>query len=208
MEIIVDGNAQWPIEDRVENIFDAVVVIGQKLHEQGRSIMSVQVDDEAVSAEALVDSMKNKPLDTVQRLTITSENTRQLVYESLSEVERSLPELPLACHELATVFQSENPEAGYEPFERLATIWGVIKERELMIANAMEMPLEELTVGGQTVKEFHDDLNGYLLEATQALKSRDSVLLGDLLEYELAPRAEKESMIVDLLKKEAERQAG
>jgi len=208
MEIIVDGNAQYPIDDQPDNLFELIVAIGQKLHEQGRSIMSVQLDDEAVSAEALLDSMKNKPLDTVQRLVITSENTRDLVYESLSEIEQSLPELPLACHELARLFQSETPDAGYEPFERLATIWGVIKERELMIANAMEMPLEELTVAGQPVKQFHDDLNGYLLEAMDALKSRDSVLLGDLLEYELAPRAEKETMIVDLLKKEAERQTG
>lgn len=207
MEIIVDGNPQFPTDEGADNIFDLVVAIGQKLHDQGRSIMSVQLDDKAVNAEALVETMKDRPLDTVQRLVITSESTQDLVNESLSEIEQSLPELPLACHELARLFQSETPDAGYEPFERLATIWGVIKERELMIANALEMPLEDLTVADQSVKEFHDDLNGYLLEATQALKSRDSVLLGDLLEYELAPRADKESIIVDLLKKEAERQA-
>ena len=37
---------------------------------------------------------------------------------------------------------------------------------------------------------------------------RDSVLLGDLLEYELAPRAEQESVIVAILMEEAERLAG
>jgi len=208
MEVLVDGAAQPPAGDWPGNVFDLVVAIGQKLHAQGRSIMSVRLNDDAVSAEALVDSMKSKPLSSVQRLVITSENTQKLVQESLSEIDRSLPELPVACHELARVFQSESPDAGYEPFERLAAIWSTIKERELMIANAMELSLEGLNLDDQTVRGFHDDLNGYLMEASQALRSRDLVLLGDLLEYELAPRAEKERTIVALLKKEAERQAG
>ncbi len=208
MEVIVDGREGFPANDQAETVFDLVVAIGRSLQEQGRSIMAVQVDGQAISAENLMNTMKDKPLEQVQRISVTSENTRALVQESLSEIESSLPELPLVCQELARLFQSETPDAGFEPFERLAAIWGAIKERELMVANSLELPLEDLRIGDQTVREFHDDLNGYLREAAEALKSGDSVLLGDLLEYELAPRAEKESTIVALLKKEAGQQAG
>ncbi len=208
MEVIVDGKEGFPENDQAETVFDLVVAIGRSLQEQGRSIMAVQVDGQAISAENLMNTMKDKPLEQVQRIAVTSEDTRALVQESLSEIESSLPELPLVCQELARLFQSETPDAGFEPFERLAAIWGAIKERELMVANSLELPLEDLRIGDQTVREFHDDLNGYLREAAEALKSGDSVLLGDLLEYELAPRAEKESTIVALLKKEAGQQAG
>lgn len=208
MEVIVDGREGFPENDQAETVFDLVVAIGRSLQEQGRSIMAVQVDGQAISAENLMNTMKDKPLEQVQRIAVTSEDTRALVQESLSEIENSLPELPLVCQELARLFQSETPDAGFEPFERLAAIWGAIKERELMVANSLELPLEDLRIGDQTVREFHDDLNGYLREAAEALKSGDSVLLGDLLEYELAPRAEKESTIVALLKKEAGQQAG
>ena len=208
MEVNVDGKAGFPFDKETDTVFDVVVDIGKKLQEQGRSIMSVQIDGRQVSAEDLVDTMREKPVGEIQSILITSADTQALVQESLDEIERTLPELPRACQELARVFQSETPNAGYEPFQRLAAIWSIIKERELMVANALEIPLEGLKVEEQTVKEFHNDLNGYLKEATEALKTGDSVLLGDLLEYELAPRAEKEIAIVALLKKEAGQQAG
>jgi len=44
-------------------------------------------------------------------------------------------------------------------------------------------------VEGRRVEDFVGDLNGVLKQAIEALESRDSVLLGDLLEYEVAPRA-------------------
>ena len=207
MEVMIDGIPASPPEDSASTVFDLVVSIGKQLQEQGRSIMAVEVDGNHVNAEQLVASMKDKPLTVVHRILITSKDTQALVQESLSEIERTLPELPLACQELAKVFQSETPDAGYEPFQHLAAIWSVLKERELMVANALEMPLEELMIGDLSVEAFHDDLNKYLREATDALKAKDSVLLSDLLEYELAPRAEKEAQIVAILKEEAERHA-
>ena len=208
MELIVDGNARCPGEEPFGSVFDLVVALGNQLQAEGRSIMTVRVDGAEISAGNLVESMRDKPVTSVRQIVITSEDTRTLVNESLSDMQASLPELPVACQELARVFQSETPDAGYEPFQQLAAIWGAIKERELMVANALEISLEDLQIGELTVKQFHDDLNAYLREATEALKKRDSVLLGDLLEYELAPRAEQESVIVATLMKEAERLAG
>lgn len=43
-------------------------------------------------------------------------------------------------------------------------------------------------------------MNKFLAEAVGALESGDLVLLGDLLEYELAPRAEAEVRITALLR--------
>ncbi len=41
---------------------------------------------------------------------------------------------------------------------------------------------------GAGLKEAFEDLNGVLAQSVEALASRDTVLLGDLLEYEVAPR--------------------
>jgi nucleoid DNA-binding protein len=170
--------------------------------------MTVQIDGQEISAGLLVETMMNKPAASARQIVITSADTRALVNESLSDMQTSLPDLPLACQELARVFQSETPDAGYEPFQQLASLWSTIKERELMVANALEISLEELQIDGLSVKQFHDELNAFLREATEALKKRDSILLADLLEYELAPRAEKESAIVAILQEKAEQLAG
>ena len=170
--------------------------------------MTVRIDGAELSAGNLVESMRDKTVSRDRQLVITSEDTQALMDERLSDMQTSLPDLPVAWQAPARVFKSATPDAGYEPFQQFAAIWGAIKERELMVANALEISLEDLQIGELTVKQFHDDLNAYLREATEALKKRDSVLLGDLLEYELAPRAEQESVIVAILMEEAERLAG
>jgi hypothetical protein len=67
------------------------------------------------------------------------------------------------------------------------------------VANALELDLGDLEVDGKTVQSVHTELNQFLQEAEQALKDGDIILLADLLEYELAPRAELEVSIVSLL---------
>jgi hypothetical protein len=45
-----------------------------------------------------------------------------------------------------------------------------------------------LTIDGTSIEEFYLGLNKILTEITDAFGSKDIVLIGDLLEYETAPR--------------------
>jgi len=48
--------------------------------------------------------------------------------------------------------------------------------------------LGEAPIGDKTLPEFYKELNGVLGELIEAFQARDSVLIGDLMEYEVAPR--------------------
>jgi hypothetical protein len=50
------------------------------------------------------------------------------------------------------------------------------------------LSIEGFTVDGSPVKNFMDDFSAALKELTAAYENRDAVLVGDLAEYELAPR--------------------
>lgn len=49
----------------------------------------------------------------------------------------------------------------------------------------------QLNVGGMTLRDFYQELNGILSELLEAFEAKDSVLIGDLMEYEIAPRLEQ-----------------
>ena len=72
------------------------------------------------------------------------------------------------------------------------------------VGRAGQLDWDALDVDGSSVKEMHDKLNACLEEAADALTAGDCVLLGDLLEYELAPQAEAEVKIVSLLRDRAQ----
>jgi hypothetical protein len=199
MDVIVDGASNFKLQGTPADVFGAVAVVSEYLRGEGRSILSVKVDGEEFTPEVMAERLQGTPLSSVQRLEIGSESTLALVEDSLQGLLEFLPELPHICRNLAEVFQSEKPEEGFDPFVELAEIWGQVKSRQAMVANALELDAGALEVDGKSVHAIHDELNQFLQEAEQALKDGDIILLADLLEYELAPRAEVEVAIVSLL---------
>lgn len=206
MEVFVDSDRWSALEGDPQDLLSAVAVVNQQLKNRGRAILSLRVDGENVPPDDL-SAMGTRLLQAIARIEVVSQEVRSVVEEALREIDEVLPELPKACHMLAAVFQGGNPGEGYEPFVQLASIWGTIKSRELQIASLCECSLDEISAGGVPAKRLHDELNGFLREAAGALESGDCVLLGDLLEYELAPRAEAEAQIVAALRKCAESNA-
>jgi len=203
MDVWVDGQNNFRVEGEPE---DALVVFRAAtdfLRGQGRMVTVLKVDGVSVAPDDVRARLEGVSPTQVQKIEVISEDTRTLVVESLRELEGAIAELPQLCRQLAEVFQGDAPSDGYEPFQKLAGIWGHVKTRQQLAASALELDLAAAEVKGMQVAALADELNGFLGEAAEALKRNDAVLLGDLLEYELAPRAELEAVIVAWLQERA-----
>ncbi|MDC7228023.1 MAG: hypothetical protein PQJ61_14770 [Spirochaetales bacterium] len=71
-----------------------------------------------------------------------------------------------------------------------------------VLKNTGYVNLEELVVDGKKFSEYYLDLNGILSELLEAFTANDSVLIGDLLEYEIAPRLESLTTVLEEILKE------
>lgn len=200
MEVIVDGAPGFTTDAAPTDVMGMVAAVSVSLQGKGRSLLSVTLDGKELQPAEMVGALSGKPLEAVGKLEVTSELTSKLVSDSLAELETVIPDLAKVCHELAAVFQGADPKSGYEPFHQLADIWAHVKSRQEMIAHSLGFALDSLTIDRKSVGDLHTELNGFLSEAVGALESGDLILLGDLLQYELAPRAEKEVRITALLR--------
>jgi len=203
MDVTIDGVRGGAWDRKPYDAIEALAWVAEELRSRGRAMVSVSVDGRVLRPDEVNAELSDKPPDSVGSLSIQSEPIADLVAECLNELEQVLPELPQACHRLAEIFQGDDPDSGYEPFQQLAEIWRVIKERELQVLSALDIDAESLAIGGAPLAKAHEELNQFISEAAGALEARDCVLLGDLLEYELAPRAEAEAEIVALLREKA-----
>jgi hypothetical protein len=208
MDVVIDGARGYTFDEEPADVFEAVARIVGALQHKGRALLAVTADGKDIAPDCLREALVGKPLAAVGTLEIRSGEVAALVAESLAELEATAPDLPQACRELARVFQGTDPEQGYEPFQRLAELWGHVKARQKLVATALTVHLDDLQVDGKTFLSLHDDLNEMLEEAARALECSDLILLGDLLEYELAPRAETEMKIVARLKECSQLRAG
>ena len=208
MEVILDGQSNYAVQGEPEDVFAVVASISDHLHEQGRVILSVKVDGQSIMPADMVQKLEGAATDEVRVIEVESAAIADLVNTCLKELAEVLPELPKACQAMSEVFQGEAPEAGFEPFQQLADIWHNVKSRELQVINALGLDEDVLAVDGAPLAQTQEELNGYLAEAAEALEAGDFVSLGDLLAYELAPRAEKEEQIVAMLQQHAREYAG
>ncbi|GMW03463.1 MAG: hypothetical protein AMXMBFR84_45970 [Candidatus Hydrogenedentota bacterium] len=197
MDLIVDGNRVDVTGDAAAGVKSVLEGLTKFLRTQGRAVVAVSIDGKSLNPSALAEHI-DVPGE-VKVLQVSSASIAEMADNTLNELHEALTSLPAACRDLAAVFQGASPEDGFDPFANLASIWGDIKKRENTVIGVLDLSLDTLTLQGSTLASLHNKLNEQLCEAEQALKANDFVLLGDLLEYELAPRAEQETAIVDLL---------
>lgn len=195
MDVNVDGKSGFALQGEPKDVLSAVAAVSDFLRSQGRAVLCVRADGTEIPSDKLVETLEDKPLADVGLLEIQSADIATLVTDILSELREAVTELPKACHQLAEVFHGDTPEEGFEPFHHLADIWVSVKQREALIIGATAMNDSDLVIGEKKIEDHHTELNQFLDECAEALEKNDCVTLGDLLEYELAPRAEVEMQI-------------
>lgn len=208
MDVIIDGEKNFELTGEPTDMMAVLGAVEAFLREKGRAMLSVKIDGQVFKPEDLAARTAELPLETVSALVVESDSIAKLIADCLSELETILKELPKACRSLAEIFHSEHPQDGFEPFHELADLWLQVKNRQRLAANAMNLDMGKIEINGISLLAMHEELNNFLQEAAEALEQEDCILLGDLLEYELAPRAEQESDIVALLQERAPAYSG
>ncbi len=207
MDVILDGQRNVDLTAEQGDMFAVMSAVNERLRRIGRGIVTLHLDGRELSPDTFKEAMANRGAEEQAVLEVTSGSLLDMSRAALDEVLPVLHELPNACRALAQVFQSDAPESGFEPFHELANLWGMIKVRQSMVLDLLNLPVEDARLGDCAFTALHTELNRFLEEAAQAIEKRDCVLLGDLLEYELAPRAEQEQEIVALLLRRLSEQA-
>jgi len=208
MDVSVDGKRDFALQGEPKDILSAVAAVSDFLRSQGRAVLSVHVDGVEITADKMVEVLEDKPLDDAKTLEIESADLGALAADILDGLRDAVAELPKACHQLAEVFHGDTPEEGFEPFHHLADIWVSVKQREALVIGATGMEDSDLVIGGKKTADHHNELNQFLDECASAIERKDCVTLGDLLEYELAPRAEVEMEIFGKLEEACSKLSG
>jgi hypothetical protein len=200
MEILIDGIKGFQFSNSPNTLQSALNEIMNFLSTQQLAMVKLRVNEQEVYPGKSLESIQDMDVSNIRTLEISTYPIHQLVEEGIADLELYSPELSGLCREIAQVFQSENPDEGFDPFQKLSAIWSEIKKREALIINLLSSHVTEENPTIKMIKEHHEDLNRVLEDAYKSLENNDCIGLGDLLEYELAPLAEKEPEIVSQLK--------
>ncbi len=154
------------------------------LNEPDAIILEIICDGDAITADNL-DEALSAPLDQYARLELISGSPRKVVADTLHASRRSIADsselAALAANELA----SGDLSKGMQRLIDCVDIWSRTHEAMVSGAHLLRLDLESLVIQDRRVVEWLRQPAAKLREIRDAIESRDHVLLGDILRYEM-----------------------
>ena len=195
VEIYINGQlVDSQIEDE-ETIGDVLRSFEITCEENKAAVIGIVVDGKQITAE-LFDEEAEKPLgkNTKFDFTVVSENDIKASFVKLSEL---FNELSLQMENVPMELQKGNNK------EVSASIRGLADSIDQFchvatLASLFPNTFNKPEIDGFNFDEFFKDFSPILKDFEEALQNNDSVMIGDLAEYEICPRLQS---ISETLKK-------
>ena len=178
--------------DKVEVQLENEKTVGDVLHsfeltceENNAAVIGITVDGKAITAESFdEESQKELVKDTKFEFSVVTIQSIKdafaqlsILFDSLSERMEGVP-LDLQAGKNNDVSQSIKELAdSIDQFCHVAAL-----------ASLFPQTFKNTTIDNMNFKDFFSDFSPILLDFEQALQNNDTVLIGDLSEYEICPR--------------------
>ena len=150
----------------------------------GSVIVGVRHNDEDVPAERL-EEMLPQPVSDFDNLELISGRPKQVVLEALAQVRTAFGETFVSIREAADVLAAGGLA---DAMTKLAECFGVWAQTHTSVVQGgalVGVDFDSLEIGGRPIVDWLNELSAKLRELKEAIVARDSVLLGDILRYEL-----------------------
>ena len=159
-----------------------VILFTSQLEQSGFFQNTISQKDAAINAAKLCEGFLSILYERMHEISNPEEELRASI-TTLSSLIEPMNEIPVLLQTgkdreaMTTVLQF------VEVSQKLIRLYPLLKVTS-------DFDMQQKLSSGETLEQFYADLNKILLELTEAFHAKDSVLIGDLLEYEIAPRIE------------------
>lgn len=185
IEFYVNGDK---IDIQIENektIGEVLTSFEQTCEENEAAVIEIKVNDNQISAEAFDEEAKKELSEDMKfEFTIVTKNN---IKDSFSNLSVLFNELSEKMEQVPVDIQTGKNQEVTASIQALADS---INQFSHVAALASLFPetFTNTTINNMPFNEFFKDFSTILLDFEQALQSNDSVLVGDLSEYEICPR--------------------
>lgn len=197
MEVIVDGQAVAVPEENVQTIADVVGSISKDLDVK-RRVIRVIVDGQDITGRA---EEHLKPKNGTQKVEVTTGLASELALDMLQNIQEFHGALEVELSRTADEFRIGNVEKSNELFARCLDGLQILVKTTISVANLLQVDSNDVKAGNTMMQAVVERVSDVLGELIQAQMNNDSILIADLIEYELSPLLEDWSDARENLKK-------
>ena len=196
MDVILDGvNLDITIENE-KIIGDILKALERELELNSATMVEVTADNIVISAEKL-DSFFETPIDKVKTLEVKSVTSNE-VADILKHLFATFEDLAAKLEEIPVQLQKNEDKTAMNTVTELADALSLLFQT-IPYVNLFSETFDSLTIESKRLSSFASEFPSLLEDFRQAVESNDTVLIGDLAEYEIAPRLRQLSKLQESL---------
>ncbi|MFA9476673.1 hypothetical protein ACERK3_00055 [Phycisphaerales bacterium AB-hyl4] len=165
-----------------DDLASVLVSARKQVQPDGRVVVEIQVDGEAVAASEL-DKFASLPVAD-REVRLYSADPKTLGRQTLEQVRPRLAEVKQIQEQAAEHLQQDQGTEAMTNVRDMIEIWLQAQQAVLHTAVLLEVDLNELEVDGRPFQEITNELLEKLQEVKTLLQNQDSVGLADTLQYE------------------------
>jgi hypothetical protein len=155
-----------------------------RLEGTGTVIVALRHNNEVVPAEH-VERMLAEPISGFEHLELITGRPREVVLEALEQVREGFRDTFAVVKEAAEALAAGKLSDAMTQLSACLGLWGRAHESLIQGGSLLGLSFDDLEIGGRPITAWLNELAGKLRELKEAIESRDNVLLGDILRYEL-----------------------
>jgi hypothetical protein len=150
----------------------------------GRLVLGLKCNEEDVDAEDIA-AMLSAPITDFERLDFVSGRPQDMVHDALDAVRRAFEQTYQVVRDASESLSRGDAQRAMGLLSDCFGVWGQTSDAVLTSGRLLHVDLETLTIEGRAITDWVSDLVTKLREIKCAIETRDTVLLGDILRYEL-----------------------
>ncbi len=194
MKIFINGQEADITLDSEKNLGDVLTSFESECAKNKATTVNIVVDGEEVSADAF-DTFTQKPVEAISTLELTT-ITEDDVLLSFKDIATRFGELIEDMKLISLQFQNGQDKKALVTVTQLAdTVDYFCKATAL--STLFPEKFADINIDGVAIQDFFGDFMAILTDFEEAFKNSDSVMLGDLAEYEITPRIESIISMID-----------
>ncbi len=147
-------------------------------------ILSIHCDGEEIDAARLKGVLAS-PVDQFQLIELLSGSPYQAVLEALGQTRMLLSETFATVKQISDALAAGDLHAAMTGLVECVGAWSNVHEAVVQGGALVGVDFDRLVVGGRHILDWLNELNGRLRDIRDAIQSRDHVMLGDILRYEI-----------------------
>lgn len=165
-------------------LLQALVDAVRRDHLPNRLVVQVSIDGETL-LDPILSERLTQPVGGAAQIDLASADPQEIVVAALREAAGQV-ELAAGAHEeVASELQAGQVAQAIRAYGQLLNVWQVCRDTVKNAGLILNRDLGPLTAAGGTVNEHFTRLSAQLRDVRAAFDSRDFVLLGDILRYEM-----------------------